>query len=182
MSNTLENIINTVTANGMREITVDRAKQIAVEYAEACSKVSLELTNDEKCVYCPEYGNQPCKKCDEKAKAMEQPKKYIKVKVSERLPSVPFEEVRIITDLDEWGTGYASEKGNWWLHQKLDGKVRYFLEEVPDRESELIEMLERVLRLKPLIQYPDDVQLEFEDEAIAVNNLIRDIESLINKK
>lgn len=29
----LEEIIQTVTANGMREITVERAKQIATEYA-----------------------------------------------------------------------------------------------------------------------------------------------------
>ena len=38
----LDEIINTVTANGMREITVERTKQIAVEYAAECVKAYLE--------------------------------------------------------------------------------------------------------------------------------------------
>lgn len=59
MSNTLDKIINTVTANGMREITVDRAKQIAVEYAEACSKASLEKVSN--IVYMEYNGSYECK-------------------------------------------------------------------------------------------------------------------------
>lgn len=38
----LEDIINAVTANQMREITVERAKQIAIEYARECAAASLE--------------------------------------------------------------------------------------------------------------------------------------------
>ena len=42
----LDEIINTVTANGMREITVERAKQIAVEYATECTEASLEEASE----------------------------------------------------------------------------------------------------------------------------------------
>lgn len=46
MSNTLENIINTVTANGMREITVERAKQIAIEYAKIIADSALNIASE----------------------------------------------------------------------------------------------------------------------------------------
>lgn len=100
------------------------------------------MSNEDKCIYCREYGNLPCEECEKKAKEKISNTKFIKVGVTDRMP-IPFKDVRIITDLDEWGNGYCSENNNWWLHSKFDGKVTHWLEEVPDRESELIEMLER---------------------------------------
>lgn len=42
----LDQIIQTVSANGMREITIERAKQIAIEYAKECSQASLEKASE----------------------------------------------------------------------------------------------------------------------------------------
>lgn len=47
----LEEIIKTATANEMREITVERAKQIAIEYAKECINASLDKASEKA-----EYG------------------------------------------------------------------------------------------------------------------------------
>lgn len=52
----LDEIIQTVTANEMREITVERAKQIAIEYAEECVKASLEKASENGKVTHVNYG------------------------------------------------------------------------------------------------------------------------------
>lgn len=43
----LDQIIQTVSANGMREITIERAKQIAIEYAKEVAQASLEEASEQ---------------------------------------------------------------------------------------------------------------------------------------
>jgi len=73
---------------------------------------------------------------------MEQPKKHIKVAVSERLPEVK-KDVVLIYDDDKLATGFHSGT-YWWIYDAECQQPEFFLEEVPDRESELIEMLEKL--------------------------------------
>lgn len=47
----LDQIIQTVSANGMREITVERAKQIAIEYAKEVAQASLEKASENVTIY-----------------------------------------------------------------------------------------------------------------------------------
>lgn len=58
----LNEIIQKVTANGMREITEERAKEIAIEYAKECSQASLEKASGNSDIKC---GNKTmyCKQC-----------------------------------------------------------------------------------------------------------------------
>jgi hypothetical protein len=46
---------------------------------------------------------------------------------------------------------------------------------------ELVEVLEGVQRLKPLIAYPDEVLPEFEEEAMAIANMLNVVDSIIAK-
>lgn len=70
--------------------------------------------------------------------------KYKKVQVSERLPE---DNVDVIM-IDEFGVvGEGKRSGdNWWSYGAvLEGSIEYWLEEVPDMEDEMREMLERII-------------------------------------
>lgn len=47
----LDEIIQTVTANEMREITTERAKQIAIEYASECCQATLDKASKDPDVH-----------------------------------------------------------------------------------------------------------------------------------
>lgn len=68
--------------------------------------------------------------------------KFIKVAVRERLPEKG-KNVIVISSDGKSGTCYFLS-GLW--HGQKNGAPKYWLEEVPDRESELIEMLETVTK------------------------------------
>ncbi|WP_284460661.1 hypothetical protein [Chryseobacterium sp.] len=68
--------------------------------------------------------------------------KYIRVKASERLP-VANMSVILIDGFNNSFEGHLSDNKNWIIY--TDGefeKVEYWLEEVPDMEDEMREMLE----------------------------------------
>lgn len=72
--------------------------------------------------------------------------KYIKVSVSDVLPD---DNVDVIM-IDEFGVvGEGKRSGdNWWSYGAvLEGSIEYWLEEVPDYEEEMKEMLKHVLSL-----------------------------------
>lgn len=88
--------------------------------------------------------------------------KYIKVPVSERLPKTGL-EVIFIYENGSVTTGYVSEKGNLWTADILEMStdIKYWLEEVPDREEEMIGMLQWVLSAsEPHNELSSDIQNE----------------------
>ncbi|TDX83972.1 hypothetical protein [Epilithonimonas xixisoli] len=102
--------------------------------------------------------------------------KFIKVAVSERLPKedgkyfvwVDCPNARSAENPDEYNMNkmYFSKADNEF---KSFYEVTHFLEEVPDRESELIEMLEEILKTNRFV-WKNDKYAEFQ---------IKEIESLI---
>ena len=106
----------------------------------------MKLENEEKCTYCREYGNLPCDECNKKLeekKAMSKTK-FTKVSVEERLP----EEI-------DTNTVFLTKEGNVriFYNKKYlkdyepnyeEDEPEYFLEESPDREDEMIEMLRKI--------------------------------------
>lgn len=73
---------------------------------------------------------------------MEQPKKYIKVSVSDRLPELD-ETVTVILDSGESCVG-CFITNDYWCSIEIQNKPdmpEFWLEEVPDRESELIDLI-----------------------------------------
>ncbi|MHA7823665.1 hypothetical protein ACVVIH_12955 [Chryseobacterium arthrosphaerae] len=70
--------------------------------------------------------------------------KYIKVSVSDRLPD---DNVDVIM-IDEFGVvGEGKRSGdNWWSYGAvLEGSIEYWLQEVPDYEDEMKEMLSKCM-------------------------------------
>lgn len=104
----------------------------------------MKLTNEEKCTYCREYGNLPCEECDKKleAKKSMSKTKFTKVAVSERLPK-DFSKILInykgSDDLQMYD--YFDN-----LHEQdfFEENINFWLEESPDREDEMIEMLRKI--------------------------------------
>lgn len=98
-----------------------------------------------KCTYCREYGNLPCEECDKKNKenlTMEKTK-FIRVAVEERLPTEPGEYNT------EVGTVLFSQKMKSFLSYQGDViQIDWFLEEIPDREDEMLQMLEKIYESK----------------------------------
>jgi len=146
----------------------------------------MELNNKDKCTYCREYGNLPCDECDKKAKAMEQPKKYIKVAVSERLPELD-KRITVIWESGESCSAVVQENDYWYSFEmecECD-TPDFWLEEVPDRESELIEMLGRASKtIKSLklsmLAHPDYTEgSEFDDLTSIARDQENEIDSLI---
>lgn len=73
--------------------------------------------------------------------------KYIKVSVSNRLPKYNM-HVILIDRFNNTFEGHISEDKNWIIY--TDGefdKVEYWLQEVPDYEEEMKEMLEKILKI-----------------------------------
>lgn len=50
-----------------------------------------------------------------------------------------------------------------------------------EREDPLLEAIRSVLRLKQLLEYPTDVGYQHEDEALAVDNMIKKLESVVEE-
>lgn len=75
--------------------------------------------------------------------------KYIRVKASERLPRLVRTDVIVLWKNEEEtysaGTGFFTEKGYWWVYDSGCSVPEYWLEEVPDYEDEMREMLEELL-------------------------------------
>lgn len=93
----------------------------------------MKLTNEEKCVYCREYGNIPCDECNKKLEAKKAMKtKFTKVAVEERLP--------------EKDGYYFTNNGYKYFFDILGFTIKtdWWLEESPDREDEMIEMLRKI--------------------------------------
>ena len=105
----------------------------------------MKLTNEEKCTYCREYGNIPCDECNKKleAKKAMNKTKFTKVAVSERLPRRGgFYHVFVTETVKDI---CPFNKGEFKPTDTLTGHgVEYYLEESPDREDEMIEMLEGI--------------------------------------
>lgn len=110
----------------------------------------MELTNEEKCTYCREYGNLPCDECNKKLEEMKSSKskpmnktKYIKVDVSERLPQVEkwFHVIGEDGNVDLCPFRFNEFFATDTICQR---EVKYWLEEIPDREDEMIEMLRKI--------------------------------------
>lgn len=137
----------------------------------------MELTNEEKCTYCREYGNLPCDECNKKLeekKAMNKympfinipnvemksskskpmnKTKYRKVEVSERLPQV---EKWFHVIGEDGNVDLCPFRFNEFFATDTIGQreVKYWLEEIPDREEEMIEMLKLALnRLENTTEY-----------------------------
>lgn len=72
--------------------------------------------------------------------------KYIKVSVSERLPRKVRTDVIVLWTNEEEtisaGSGFFTEKGYWWVYDSGCSVPEYWLEEKPDYEDEMKEMLE----------------------------------------
>lgn len=93
-----------------------------------------------KCTYCREYGNLPCEECDKKNKenlTMEKTK-FIRVAVKHRSPEKG-KDVIVISSNGKSGTCYFLA-GLW--HGQKYGEPKYWLEEIPDIEDEMLQMLE----------------------------------------
>lgn len=67
--------------------------------------------------------------------------KFIRVAVEERLPKVN-KDVILIYDGDKYATGFHSGT-YWWIYDAECQKPEYWLEEIPDREDETLQILER---------------------------------------
>lgn len=68
--------------------------------------------------------------------------KYKKVAVSERLPEINT-NVIVLGDMEDVAIGYVSQHMNWWQYgSDTVDNIEYWLEEVPDYEDEMREMLE----------------------------------------
>ena len=101
----------------------------------------MELTNEEKCTYCREYGNLPCDECNKKLEAKKaiSKTKFTKVAVEERLPE---NNGRYLCRIK----GYS----NFEYYSFINGEfqtsfeVEEWLEESPEREDEMIEMLRKI--------------------------------------
>ena len=93
--------------------------------------------------------------------------KYKKVQVSERLPE---DNVDVIM-IDEFGVvGEGKRSGdNWWSYGAvLEGSIEYWLEEVPDMEDEMREILEQIY-----LETPNYLQISTETR--------KEIEQLLTK-
>lgn len=70
--------------------------------------------------------------------------KYIKVPVSERMPDKK-QHVKVIDESDNVYEGFITDDAIWQVYTQFDyGRIEYWLEEVPDREDEMREMLSRI--------------------------------------
>ena len=58
---------------------------------------------------------------------------------------------------------------------------RFKKDKVKDAAPVLLDIVERLLSLRDLIEYPDNVAPEHEGEAMAIRNLILKAEGIINK-
>lgn len=68
--------------------------------------------------------------------------KYIKVSVSERMPEVN-KCVKVVDQEDNIYDGFITDKKVWQVYTQFEyGRIEYWLEEVPDYEVEMKEMLE----------------------------------------
>lgn len=68
--------------------------------------------------------------------------KYIKVSVSERLPEVN-KCVKVVDQEDNIYDGFITDKQVWQVYTQFEyGRIEYWLEEKPDYEAEMKEMLE----------------------------------------
>lgn len=93
--------------------------------------------------------------------------KYKKVQVSERLPE---DNVDVIM-IDEFGVvGEGKRSGdNWWSYGAvLEGSIEFWLEEVPDMEDEMREILEQIY-----LETPNYLQISTETR--------KEIEQLLTK-
>ncbi|WFB67044.1 hypothetical protein [Chryseobacterium sp. WX] len=76
--------------------------------------------------------------------------KYIKVSVSERLPRKVRTDVIVLWTNEEEtisaGSGFFTEKGYWWVYDSGCSVPEYWLEEKPDYEDEMKEMLEKNIK------------------------------------
>ncbi|MCC3214979.1 DUF551 domain-containing protein [Chryseobacterium sp. X308] len=71
--------------------------------------------------------------------------KYIKVSVSDRLPESNT-DVIILGDMEDVSKGYVSEHKNWWQYgSDTVDNIEYWLEEKPDYEDEMKEMLAKCM-------------------------------------
>lgn len=126
----------------------------------------MELTNEEKCTYCRGYGNLPCDECNKKLEEKNAMNKYmpfinipnVKMKSSKLKPmnKTKFTKVAVSERLPEeidTNTVFLTKEGNVriFYNKKYlkdyepnyeEDDAEYFLEESPDREDEMIEMLE----------------------------------------
>lgn len=74
--------------------------------------------------------------------------KFIKVSVEERLPKSNT-SVILIDEYNVSCQGYLSENNNWIIFSsESHGNIEFWLEEVPDREDEMREILQNLLSLK----------------------------------
>lgn len=68
--------------------------------------------------------------------------KYIKVSVSERKPEVN-KCIKVIDQSDNIYDGFITDKQVWQVYTQFEyGRIEYWLQEVPDYEDEMKEMLE----------------------------------------
>ena len=107
---------------------------------------------------------------------MEQPKKYIKVAVTDRLPK---EDGKYFVWVDSPNARHKANPAEYNMDKKFYDKsdiefksfyeVTHWLDTVPDRESELIEMLEEIIRQNEFRGYGEST------DAIEARKLIQSV-------
>ena len=133
----------------------------------------MKLTNEEKCTYCREYGNMPCEECNKKleAKKAMSKTKFTKVAVSE---SAQFEDNKSYYFITGWGEIVKDVFISAVDFTEYSYRYKYFLEESPDREEEMIQMLELALnRLENTTEY--DVLDFFKEDCRKIKSLLQSL-------
>jgi hypothetical protein len=93
--------------------------------------------------------------------------KYIKVAVSDRLPEKS-KCVKVIDQSDNIYDGFITDKDVWQVYTQFEyGNIEYWLEEVPDHEEEMREILQYML------ENGFCVDKHGEDLSVKVSNLIK---------
>ena len=125
----------------------------------------MKLENEEKCTYCREYGNLPCEECNKKLEENKAMSKYmpfinipnVEMKSSKSKPmnktkytkvavenSAQFENYKSYYFITEWGEITKDVFFSAVDFTEYSYRYKHFLKESPDREDEMIEMLEEL--------------------------------------
>lgn len=71
--------------------------------------------------------------------------KFIKVSVEERLPEKN-KCVKVLCPSGNVYEGFVTDKDIWQVYTQFEyGRIEHWIEEVPDREDEMREMLEKII-------------------------------------